>query len=144
MNDYNVIGTQVASDTAQQLQQALAIPIGMHKASSVLADTQTASNAMQIANVVAGQYTGYPQGGSQIYNQFTNRAQVLGGMNQNQQQFPFPQYPNMKQIPYQLPLAQLQPLITTRGPIGDTGPAAVAVIGAGAAAGFGWIRRKRK
>ncbi len=59
------------------------------------------------------------------------------------QQYQFPQYPTGQPLPYQLPLAQLQPLIQTQGPIGDTGPAAVAVIGAGAAAGFGWMRRKR-
>ena len=52
-----------------------------------------------------------------------------------------PRYPSAL---YQFPLAQLQPLIQSRGPIGDTGPAAVAVIGAGAAAGFGWMRRRRK
>jgi cysteine-rich repeat protein len=56
----------------------------------------------------------------------------------------FPQYPNFQQLPYQLPLAQLQPMIQAQGPVGDTGPAAVAVIGAGAAAGFSWIRRKRR
>jgi cysteine-rich repeat protein len=56
----------------------------------------------------------------------------------------FPQYPSYQQMPYQLPMAQLQPLIQAQGPIGDTGPAAVAVIGAGAAAGLSWIRRKRK
>ena len=60
------------------------------------------------------------------------------------QQFGFPQFPTMQQLPYQLPLAQLQPLIQNQGPIGDTGPAAVAVIGAGAAAGFGWVKRKRR
>jgi MYXO-CTERM domain-containing protein len=47
-------------------------------------------------------------------------------------------------LPYQLPLAQLRPLVQSRGPAGDTGPAAVAVIGAGAAAGLAWIRRRRK
>jgi len=56
----------------------------------------------------------------------------------------FPQYPTGQQLPYQLPLAQLRPLIQTQGPVGDTGPAAVAVIGAGAAAGFSWIRRKKR
>ncbi|MDP7069149.1 MAG: DUF4215 domain-containing protein [Candidatus Peribacteraceae bacterium] len=56
----------------------------------------------------------------------------------------FPQYPNYQQLPYQLPLAQLQPIIQSRGPAGDTGPAAVAVVGAGAAAGLSWIRRRRK
>ena len=42
------------------------------------------------------------------------------------------------------PLAQLQPLVQSRGPVGDTGPAAVAVVGAGAAAGIGWMRRRRR
>ena len=63
---------------------------------------------------------------------------------QGYQQYNFPQRPTYNQLPFQLPLAQLQPLIATQGPVGDTGPAAVAVIGAGAAAGFSWIRRKRK
>ena len=58
--------------------------------------------------------------------------------------FNFPQYPNYQQLPYQLPYAQLQPLIQTQGPVGDTGPAAVAVIGAGAAGGLAWIRRRRR
>jgi cysteine-rich repeat protein len=48
------------------------------------------------------------------------------------------------QSSYQIPLAQLRPLVQSRGPIGDTGPAAVAVIGAGAAAGIGWMRRRKK
>jgi LPXTG-motif cell wall-anchored protein len=60
------------------------------------------------------------------------------------QQFGFPQFPNFQQLPFQLPIAQLQPLIATQGPVGDTGPAAVAIIGAGAAAGFSWMRRRRK
>ena len=148
LEDYDVTGTQVAADTSSALQQALAIPIGVQKAlptpSSVLADTQFASNTAQISNVVGGQFTNYAPGVSQVQNQYTNRAQVLGGMYQQQQQFGFPQYPNFQQLPYQLPLAQLQPLATRRAPIGDTGPAAVAVIGAGAAAGLSWIRRKRK
>lgn len=58
--------------------------------------------------------------------------------------FPFPQQPTFQQLPMQLPLGQLQPLIAQRAPAGDTGPAAVAVIGAGAAAGMGWIRRRRR
>ncbi|MBT4120030.1 MAG: DUF4215 domain-containing protein [Candidatus Peribacter sp.] len=67
-------------------------------------------------------------------NQFANPYSQVG----------FPQIPSYNQLPYQLPLAQLQPLIAKQAPIGDTGPAAVAVIGAGAAAGIGWIRRKRR
>ena len=60
------------------------------------------------------------------------------------QQYQFPQYPTYQQVPYQLPLAQLQPLIQNRAPIGDTGPAAVAVAVSGMAAGIGWMRRKRR
>jgi hypothetical protein len=59
-------------------------------------------------------------------------------------QFGFPQYLNFQQLPYQLPLAQLQPLMQTQAPIGDTGPAAAVIVASGAAAGFGWIRRKRR
>tara|TARA_Y100000310_G_scaffold248856_1_gene254829 strand:+ start:5323 stop:8031 length:2709 start_codon:yes stop_codon:yes gene_type:complete len=73
---------------------------------------------------------------------FPTSVQVRG--QQAFQKFGFPQYPNYQQLPYQLPLAHLQPLVQTQAPIGDTGPAAVAVIGAGAAAGWSWIRRKRK
>jgi cysteine-rich repeat protein len=59
------------------------------------------------------------------------------------QQFAFPgnQYPS---APYQLPLAQLRPLIQGTAPIGDTGPASVAVVASGMAAGIGWMRRKKK
>ena len=56
----------------------------------------------------------------------------------------FPRQPSMQPVPLQLPYAQLQPLIQSQGPAGETGPAAVAVIGAGAAAGIGWMRRRRK
>jgi len=44
----------------------------------------------------------------------------------------------------QLPLAQLQPLIAPQGVAGDTGPAAVAVVASGMAAGFGFMRKRRK
>jgi cysteine-rich repeat protein len=65
----------------------------------------------------------------------------------NFQQFPsqlslFPR--NFQQIPSQLPLAQLQPLIQSQSTTAETGPAAVAVVASGMAAGLGWIRRKRK
>lgn len=59
-------------------------------------------------------------------------------------QMQFPQYASYQQLPYQLPLAQLQPMLQGQAPVGDTGPAAVAVAGAGAAAGLSWIRRKRR
>ncbi|MCB9807798.1 DUF4215 domain-containing protein [Candidatus Peribacteria bacterium] len=45
---------------------------------------------------------------------------------------------------YQLPLAQVEPFIPGHAPIGDTGPAAVAVIVSGIAAGLGFVRQKRK
>lgn len=56
----------------------------------------------------------------------------------------FPQQATTQPLPFPLPLAQLQPLTQSKPPVGDTGPAAIAVIGAGAAAGFGWVRRKKR
>lgn len=56
----------------------------------------------------------------------------------------FPNQQNGQPVPYQLPLAQLQPLIQGQAPIGDTGPAAVVAIAAGAAGGFGYMRKKRR
>ena len=85
--------------------------------------------------------------GSEFAQQVNFEAMTNGSVDtqfRNFQQFGFPQFPNAQQVPYQLPYAQLQPLIQTQAPIGDTGPAAVAVIGAGAAAGFSWMRRKKK
>ena len=46
--------------------------------------------------------------------------------------------------PIQFPLAQLQPLIQGTAPIGDTGPAAVVVIAAGAGSGLAWVRKRRR
>ena len=60
------------------------------------------------------------------------------------QHFGFPHMPNMQALPNQLPLAQLMPIVQSQGPVGDTGPATVAVVGAGMAAGWSWVRRKRK
>jgi MYXO-CTERM domain-containing protein len=37
----------------------------------------------------------------------------------------------------------LTPIITSHAPAGQTGPAAIAVMAAGAAAGWSWIRRRR-
>jgi cysteine-rich repeat protein len=74
-----------------------------------------------------------------VASEYTPPAEV-----QQPQQYQFPNQPSYQQLPYQLPLAQLRPLIQTQGPIGDTGPAAVAVIGAGAAAGVGWMRRRKR
>jgi cysteine-rich repeat protein len=65
-----------------------------------------------------------------------------------QQQVNFPAQMQMQmQMPpmmQQLPLAQLQPLIAPQGVAGDTGPAAVAVVASGMAAGFGFMRKRRK
>jgi cysteine-rich repeat protein len=71
-------------------------------------------------------------------------ATQVQGQTYQQQQFGFPQFPNYQQLPYQLPLASLQPLIQAQGPIGDTGPAAVAVGVSGIAAGWSFMRRKKK
>lgn len=78
-----------------------------------------------------------------VLSEYTANAVSPSG-NLGTQEYGFPEYPNMQQLPYQLPLAQLQPLIQSKSPAGDTGPAAVAVIGAGAAAGVSWIRRKKR
>ncbi len=56
----------------------------------------------------------------------------------------FPAAQSMQPLPIQLPLATLQPLIQSQGPIGDTGPATVAVVGAGAASGIAWMRRRKR
>ena len=56
----------------------------------------------------------------------------------------FPQVPSYQPVPYQLPLANLQPIIQQAPRTAQSGPAAVAAIGAGAASGFAWMRRRRK
>ena len=56
----------------------------------------------------------------------------------------YPTVPGTQVLPWQLPLASVQQTATSRAPIGDTGPAAVAVIAAGAASGVAWMRRKRR
>jgi cysteine-rich repeat protein len=57
---------------------------------------------------------------------------------------PYPAAPGTQGLPWRFPLASVQPVTTPRAPVGDTGPAAVAVIAAGAASGVAWMRRKRK
>ncbi|MFH1349019.1 MAG: DUF4215 domain-containing protein [Patescibacteria group bacterium] len=59
-------------------------------------------------------------------------------------QFPIPTKPSTGILPAQLQTSLLLPLITSRQPSGDTGPAAVAVIAIGAAGGFAMMRKKRK
>ena len=56
------------------------------------------------------------------------------------QQGAMPTTANLQALPYQLPL----PFASQRAPVGDTGPAALAVMAAGAAAGVGWTRKKKK
>lgn len=56
----------------------------------------------------------------------------------------WPNQPNTQNLPLQLPLANLQPIIQSQGPRGDTGPAALLVIAAGAASGLAWMRRRKK
>jgi len=43
-----------------------------------------------------------------------------------------------------LPLLAQMPQLQAQVPMTDTGPAAVAIIAAGSAAGFAWVRRRRK
>ncbi len=71
------------------------------------------------------------EAGTQFSDQGT--FQYTGGAQPAAQPTPVAQYP----------LAQLQPLTTSRAPVGDTGPVTVAVIAAGAAGGFAWMRRAR-
>jgi cysteine-rich repeat protein len=88
---------------------------------------------------------GPTQVAGQQFQQMTQQQQVMAQFQARYgRNIQFPGMPNAQALPYQLPLAQLQPLIQSQGPIGDTGPAAVAVIGAGAAAGWSWMRRRRK
>ncbi len=54
----------------------------------------------------------------------------------------YPYYPNTQPLPYNLPLAQVATGATSHAPVGDTGPVAVSVMAAGAAAGFAWVRRR--
>jgi len=98
-------------------------------------ETDESSSSSSLQTQVAGQNFQYQTQQQQLL------AQYYAQFGSNIQ---FPGQANFQQLPYQLPLAQLQPLVQSQAPIGDTGPAAVAVIGAGAAAGFSWIRRKRK
>jgi cysteine-rich repeat protein len=55
---------------------------------------------------------------------------------------PLPQAPTQFAYGY-YPYAQVTPLISQQPPAGDTGPAVVGIIVAGAAGGMSWIRRRR-
>ncbi len=65
-------------------------------------------------------------------------------MSQDGQSIAFPFRPNQQSLPYGLPIANLEPLVQSQGPVGDTGPAAVIIIGAGTATGWSWMRRRKK
>ncbi|MBU0766295.1 DUF4215 domain-containing protein, partial [Patescibacteria group bacterium] len=62
----------------------------------------------------------------------------------SQQNQMYPSTANLQALPYQLPLASISQLTTTKPPTGDTGPGAIAVIAIGAASGFGFMRRKKR
>ncbi|MCF7844197.1 MAG: DUF4215 domain-containing protein, partial [Kiritimatiellales bacterium] len=70
---------------------------------------------------------------------FHQSSNVLG-----QQNIAYPGYANLNALPYQLPLAPIAQLTTSRPPEGDTGPVAIAIMSAGAAVGFAASRRKKK
>ena len=62
-------------------------------------------------------------------------------------QFPYAQFPTpyaQFPTPQPYPYASLQPLIQQAPQTTQSGPAAVAAIGAGAAAGWSWMRRRKK
>lgn len=46
-------------------------------------------------------------------------------------------------VPMYRPIASFIPATQTHAPVGDTGPGAIALIGAGAAGAVGWIRRRK-
>ena len=86
-------------------------------------------------------------------NEENSQFSILNSQFQSQSlEFPFPQQgmPNYQQFSMlnaqfqQLPLTQLQSLISVQPATAQTGPAAIAMIGAGAAAGWSWMKRKRK
>ena len=62
----------------------------------------------------------------------------------NAQNIVFPQFPNFQAMPMQLPMAQLQPIMQNVPHTPQSGPAAVAAIGAGAASGIAWVKRRRR
>ena len=103
------------------------------KPSTVAASTATFSN--QLA---------YPSGPIDLSSNAFAFGQPNAALAVQQRFGQFPGQPNVSALPVQLPLAQLQPLIQSQGPVGDTGPATVAITGAGMAAGWSWMRRRRR
>lgn len=65
-------------------------------------------------------------------------AQLIA-FQQQQQQTQFPQYANLQPLTAQLPYTYVQ----GTSPVGQTGPAALVMLAGGAAAGIGWVRRRR-
>ena len=83
---------------------------------------------------------GWPESGLSQYGQGGPWGTQIGSPYQYGQ---IPGYPTTQPLPYNLPLAQINfSGVQGQGPVGDTGPVAVGVMAAGAAAGFAWVRRK--
>jgi len=61
-----------------------------------------------------------------------------------QQLMNIPRAPTTQYSRYQLPVAQMLPIIQSQGPVGETGPAIALVIAAGAGAGLAWRKKKKK
>ena len=110
------------------------------------ATPQTPGQQMMIAQLPDGTLVQFPVQGATTAQGTSPLAQLLPGQltalqQQQLTQQGFPTMANLQPLPYQLPL----PLAATRqAPVGDTGPAALAVMAAGAAAGVGWVRKRRR
>jgi len=94
----------------------------------------------QVAGQVGSQFFPFPYQNISGQGQTTGQLNALGQGGSAQ----FPTTANLQPLPYQLPYASVLPLATQRAPVGDTGPAALAVMAAGAAAGMGWTRKKKR
>jgi len=110
---------------------------------AVLDSTELCDDGNRLSGDGCDRYCKNEEGANETTQVASKTTPLASLLYQNQAQYGFPQYPNFQQVPYQLPLAQLQPLIQGQAPIGDTGPAAVVVAASGMAAGIGWIRRKK-
>jgi hypothetical protein len=91
------------------------------------------------AGAAGGDASQWPFGGPN--SPFGPNGQLGGPYQYGQGQFPM--YPNTQPLPYNLPMAQVGSGNDSGQIAGDTGPVAVSVMAAGAAAGFAWMRRRR-
>ena len=106
-------------------------------------ENSAVSSASSKATMVAADTPSYTQ--NVAFPQYPGNQVAPAYQGNPAQAYPnYPAYQNFQPVPYQLPLAQLQPLMMQTPRTTQSGPAAVAVIGAGAAAGLSWVRRKRK